>query len=130
MDPVRRSAADRRFAREGFFEAQLIENIFRYFGRYLLHLFQGQLLQLSAAIHPHQNELADMAVGGPERHAFFDQIIGELGRVQVAAGSRLARALLVDHRVLDGGAAFWVAVHQHYHIEAVINGYKIYRANT
>jgi 4-amino-4-deoxy-L-arabinose transferase-like glycosyltransferase len=29
----------------------------------------------------------------------------------------------------DGGAAFWVAVHQHYHIEAVINGYKIYRAN-
>jgi 4-amino-4-deoxy-L-arabinose transferase-like glycosyltransferase len=29
----------------------------------------------------------------------------------------------------DGGAAFWVAVHHHYHIEAVINGYKIYRAN-
>lgn len=29
----------------------------------------------------------------------------------------------------DGGAAFWVAVHQYYHIEAVINGYKIYRAN-
>lgn len=28
----------------------------------------------------------------------------------------------------DGGAAFWRAVHEHYRLEAVVNGYRIYRA--